>query len=104
MESLGQSVGHGIDVLQPVVELHGHRLPTDRQNLQGVFVHAQLSVGHLHAPHKFLDVIRKAIEVVALALKGENGRLLVGGLHGQSGNDAASIGKAGIVNPASHFL
>jgi hypothetical protein len=30
--------------------------------------------------------------------------LLVGGLHGGSGTDVASIGKAGIVNPAPHFL
>jgi hypothetical protein len=50
-------------------------------------MHAQLGVGYLHAPYEFLDLIRQGIEVVTLALKGEHGRLLVGGLHGGSGKD-----------------
>ena len=35
-------------------------------------MHPQLSVGNLHATHKFLELIGKRIEVIALALKGQD--------------------------------
>ena len=40
-------------------------------------MHAQLGIGHLHAAHKFFDLIGQGVEVVAIALKREH-RGLVG--------------------------
>jgi hypothetical protein len=40
-------------------------------------VHAQLRVRHLQTAHKLLELLGEAVEVVALALEGENGGLLL---------------------------
>ena len=37
----------------------------------------ELGVGHLHAPHQFLQIIGEIVEVVALALEGEHRGLLL---------------------------
>ena len=59
-------------LLETFIELHGHRLTTNRQNLQGVFVHAQLGIGNLHTPDQFLDLIRQCVQVVAATFKGKH--------------------------------
>jgi hypothetical protein len=64
--------------LQLVVELAGHSLAANGKHFQGVFMHAQLGISYLHASHELLHLIRQAVEVVALALEGEHGGLVVG--------------------------
>ena len=57
---------HGLELF---IKLHGEGLTPHRQNLEGVFMHPQLSISNLHATHKLLELIGEGIEVVALALK-----------------------------------
>ena len=38
-------------------------------------MHPQLGIGNLHSTHKLLELIRKSVEVVALALEVETGLL-----------------------------
>ena len=57
---------HGLELF---IELHGEALTTHRQNLEGVFMHPQLSISNLHATHELLELIGKRIEVVAVSLK-----------------------------------
>ena len=64
--------------MQPVVELAGQGFAAYGKHLQGVFMHAQLGISYLHAPHQLLHLIRQAVEVVALALEGEHWRLVIG--------------------------
>ena len=66
------SVGECGNAFEALVELHGHRLAAHSQHFQGVFMEAKLGVGNLEAANELFEVLRKGVEVVSLALKGEN--------------------------------
>lgn len=68
-------LGQRVNGAQPFVELPGHGLAADAQKLEGVFVHLDLRIGRLHPNDKLLDVVRQAIDVIALAFKTQNGRI-----------------------------
>ena len=65
--------GHRCHGLELFVELHGQALAANGENFQGVLVHPQLGIGHLHSTHQLLQLIREGVQVITLPFEGQHG-------------------------------